>query len=230
LKTVHWNIVPAGSPVYLKKCSHCKEKRPFYNSEKFRVNAQQKQLDVWLIYRCTQCDCSWNIDVHSRVSPKQLDPNRYHGFLENDRELAKQIACDLQVIRQNHVQVSYEGMDYLPLTQPLSWEEIQQLEDELVEICITCPLYFGLNLSQLLKREWGLSRRQLQELNDAHILYLESGESIVKAKLKHSLKLFVKIKKGVQKKQDEPTALHSLSNQQCLASELLPAGRANIRD
>ena len=37
------------------RCGGCGKKREFVNSGKFRVNANGKNVDVWLIYRCSKC-------------------------------------------------------------------------------------------------------------------------------------------------------------------------------
>jgi hypothetical protein len=86
-------VSPVSSPAVVRHCSRCNADRPFVSSGRFRVNAQKRRLDVWLIRLCADCDCTWNQRLHQRVSPESLgeDLERYH---RNDPELAAIAAGD----------------------------------------------------------------------------------------------------------------------------------------
>ena len=47
---VTWRVVPLHTPRVIRRCSRCDTTRNFACTEKFRVNAQKRLLDVWLIY------------------------------------------------------------------------------------------------------------------------------------------------------------------------------------
>ena len=55
-------------------CSRCRGIKPFRCSEKFRLNANGKRLDAWLIYRCASCDNTWNRPVLERRNRRDIDP------------------------------------------------------------------------------------------------------------------------------------------------------------
>lgn len=78
----------------LRRCGGCGKKMAFVCSGKFRVNANGRRLDVWLIYRCEKCGRTLNVPIYERVPPERLSPEMYEGFLENDRELAMEYAGD----------------------------------------------------------------------------------------------------------------------------------------
>lgn len=78
----------------LRRCGGCGKKMAFVCSGKFRVNANGRRLDVWLIYRCEKCGRTLNVPIYERVPPEKLSPEIYEGFLENDRELAMEYAGD----------------------------------------------------------------------------------------------------------------------------------------
>lgn len=78
----------------LRRCGGCGKKMAFVCSGKFRVNANGRRLDVWLIYRCERCGRTLNVPIYERVPPERLSPEIYEGFLENDRELAMEYAGD----------------------------------------------------------------------------------------------------------------------------------------
>ena len=71
-----------------RHCPRCKTRRSFVSSGKFRVNAQKKRIDVWLIFRCSQCDDRWNWPIHERRSVGALDPAELEALAQNDPGLA----------------------------------------------------------------------------------------------------------------------------------------------
>jgi hypothetical protein len=55
-------------------CASCSTARAFVCSERFRVNAQKKSLDVWLNYRCECCEDVWKFPLLERRSVSELGP------------------------------------------------------------------------------------------------------------------------------------------------------------
>lgn len=66
----------------------------FVSAGKFRVNANGRRLDIWLIYRCEKCGRTLNVPIYERVLPEKLDPELYQRFLDNDQQVAEDIASD----------------------------------------------------------------------------------------------------------------------------------------
>ncbi|TGQ24417.1 DUF1062 domain-containing protein, partial [Mesorhizobium sp. M4B.F.Ca.ET.214.01.1.1] len=60
---IHWTIAPEIAPRPLINCNRCGGVKAYRCSGKFRVNANGKRIDVWLIYRCADCDNSWNFGI-----------------------------------------------------------------------------------------------------------------------------------------------------------------------
>jgi hypothetical protein len=48
-------VIPQGTPKVVKNCPKCGGGSHFINTKKFRVNANKKYLDIWLIYQCEKC-------------------------------------------------------------------------------------------------------------------------------------------------------------------------------
>ena len=84
----------ADAPIHSRHCSKCKKASRFACSGKFRVNANGKHLDVWLIYRCERCNTTWNQEIYARVKPSRIDKELYQAFLENDWDTALRYAGD----------------------------------------------------------------------------------------------------------------------------------------
>lgn len=94
MSSLTWRVCAVDAPRVRRSCPRCNTTRPFAHSGCFRVNGNGRKLDVWLIYRCTHCDRTWNREVFARVRPEDLghDLVRYE---RNDPELAHAVACDV---------------------------------------------------------------------------------------------------------------------------------------
>lgn len=160
--TFTWEIRVKNTPLLIKKCSHCDSDR-FYCSEKFRMNAQKKNIDVWLIYRCVKCDNTCNLTLLSRSKPDLIDRSLFHRFSMNDKQTAWQYAFSAELERKNNLKLDYSGVEY-EVVNALSLEEILQLPDEVINIEIKCNLEFNLKLSSFIRRCFSLSANQVKRL------------------------------------------------------------------
>ena len=85
IKESTWRIKVLNPPHLNKQCSRCKNHK-FYCSEKFRMNAQKKNIDIWLIYRCSSCDNTFNMTILSRTKSDLIDKGLFDKFSKNDKE------------------------------------------------------------------------------------------------------------------------------------------------
>jgi hypothetical protein len=81
---VTWILRAAHTPRVPRHCPRCDATRGFVSSDKFRVNAHKRRVDVWLVYQCPECDFTWNASVVRRATPEEIGPARFHLFQEND--------------------------------------------------------------------------------------------------------------------------------------------------
>lgn len=88
-----------------RHCKKCGGKREFVSSGLFRVNANKRKLDVWLVYRCARCGASWNLPIYERVSVGRLSPEEREGFAQNDAALARQYAMDAALLARHGCEV-----------------------------------------------------------------------------------------------------------------------------
>ncbi|KHD34959.1 hypothetical protein NL50_14950 [Clostridium acetobutylicum] len=107
MKRIDWNIQYLSLPPVIKHCKKCGKKTEFICSGMFRINAQRKYLDVWLIYKCSNCNSTWNMTIYTRVKPKSIEPKLLEVFHNNDKELAERYAVNLELIRKNGVELGY---------------------------------------------------------------------------------------------------------------------------
>jgi hypothetical protein len=88
LHAVVWTLRAARPPRVWRHCPRCDARRAFASSERFRVNAQKRRVDVWLIHRCPDCDFTWNATVVERATPEEIGAARYALFQDNDAATA----------------------------------------------------------------------------------------------------------------------------------------------
>ena len=72
MKQITWEINCLSTPHITRYCKKCKTKAEFQSSGAFRVNAQKKTIDVWLIYKCINCDSTWNMTIYTRITPGSI--------------------------------------------------------------------------------------------------------------------------------------------------------------
>lgn len=99
-----WIIRPDHLPVVLRRCPKCGKKTEFENSGRFRVNANGCLLDVWLIYRCSVCETTWNMAVYERVKADSLDEEEYMHFMDNDIQLAAEVGSRPELFAANRAE------------------------------------------------------------------------------------------------------------------------------
>ena len=160
--TFTWEIRVKNCPLLIKKCSHCDSDR-FYCSDKFRMNAQKKNIDVWLIYRCVKCDNTCNMTLLSRTKPDLIDKKLFHSFSMNDREVAWQYAFSAGVASRNNLQLDYDSVEY-EVINTVSLEDILNMSSEIISIQVKCDFDLSLKLSSLIKRCLPLSSTRLKLL------------------------------------------------------------------
>ena len=170
-------------PLLIKKSSRCDSDR-FYCSDKFRMNAQKKNIDVWLIYRCVKCDNTCNMTLLSRTKPDLIDKKLFHSFSMNDREVAWQYAFSAGVASRNNLQLDYDSVEY-EVINTVSLEDILNMSSEIISIQVKCDFDLSLKLSSLIKRCLPLSSTRLKLLFEKGYISLLSGKTSSKCKVKN---------------------------------------------
>lgn len=176
-----WVIKPKTTPIIIRNCSKCGPSSKFICSGNFRINANGKNMDVWLIYKCSKCDTTWNMEILSRVKPQQIDPLLYQSFAKNDFEAAMQYAFNQNVMNRNKAVVSYEEVSYIV--------EKSNLNDPNYALEIVSQYDFGLRLDKLLGEELGLSRTKIKELFEMSRIISDEMKLTAKSKIKDIIKI-----------------------------------------
>jgi hypothetical protein len=78
-----WVIRELALPVIVEACVSRRSTR-HHPTGKFRVNANGKLLDVWMLICCDLCDRTSKIPIHERIHVQALESARLLGYENND--------------------------------------------------------------------------------------------------------------------------------------------------
>ncbi|HEY7639364.1 MAG TPA: DUF1062 domain-containing protein [Steroidobacteraceae bacterium] len=176
LRSERWSIRPLELPRPWRYCASCATARAFVCSERFRVNAQKKSLDVWLNYRCASCEDLWKLPLLERRPVRELAP-ALEAFARHDPAMVWRYAFDISRLRphviriDSDVRVQIERRPFAAATAPPGY------------ICIEFDVPFAcdLRLDRLLARELKISRSSLQvdpQQRDALRKRLRDGQRV----------------------------------------------------
>lgn len=144
-----WIITPDELPFVIRRCPKCGKKTEYKNSGKFRVNANGRLIDVWLIYRYGKCETSWNMAIWERAEAGHLDEKEYEGFLKNDPYLAAIYGSDRDLFAKNKAEAANTRTEYhiLEVVTPLPC-----MDDHAIEVEVRVPAGFDLRVDLFLVR------------------------------------------------------------------------------
>lgn len=155
MSTQTLRLVAIETPVVVRRCPGCDVQRKFRSSERFRVNAQKKKLDVWLIYRCEVCSATYNATVIERANPRTICPERLHRFHTNDPETAREVAFEHP--QAEPVQYRMEGQ--LELVAGMVQLELRGP----IDVRLDRLLAHALGVSRSMAAQWVDDRRALRK-------------------------------------------------------------------
>lgn len=191
MKKKMWEIQFLSTPNVLRYCKKCGKKIIFTCSGQFRVNAQRKCLDIWLIYKCSKCNATWNATVYSRISPQSLNSKILDSFYKNDKKLIEKYAMDSGFIQRNGAEIE--------LPQYLIKGDSFSLNEE-VELEIKSEHYLPIKISSLVREKFHISQKEyLQLISDGKIKGI-LNQDLQKSKLKNDTILIFN-----EKTMDKPT-------------------------
>ncbi|QAA32399.1 DUF1062 domain-containing protein [Clostridium manihotivorum] len=196
LKKYQWELVPEKLPVVKRNCPKCNEKATYINTEKFRVNANKNNLDIWMIYQCEKCKSTYNMTIYERIKPFDINKEEYEKFLSNDKELARKYAFNLNMYSKNKAEVIFETVSYALVQKELNASYIK--ENELVfEICCKYPV--EIRVDKLLSDILGLSRSKIKNMHNRGLIFINDGKNSMNSKIKNKMEIHVlKVEENIE--------------------------------
>ncbi|MGI5350077.1 DUF1062 domain-containing protein [Streptomyces sp. CA-250714] len=104
----NWAVVPTCLPLVLRRCHTCASER-FRASGKFRVNANHKLLDAWLLVLCTACGETAKLTVLERMNVRSIRPELLDRLHDNDPGLTAELLQDPAVRRRNRIALDWDN-------------------------------------------------------------------------------------------------------------------------
>jgi hypothetical protein len=150
-----WVVRRTRLPLLSLRCVDCRSESATAGEGRFRVNANGRLLDVWLLVRCVSCDRTSKLTVHERAPARSFDPAELDGYRANDPGLAASRLLDPLLARRNHFTLDWEGAWRLE-TPPAGPGEACPVR---VEVVFEDPV--PVRPERLIARGLGLSRSEV---------------------------------------------------------------------
>jgi hypothetical protein len=99
-------VRPTNLPTIRRRCRTCPSTE-YRTQGRFRVNANHKLLDVWLLALCVQCGETVRLTVLERVHVRSIEPAMLSGFHDNVPALAAKLLADPAVAHRNDVALDW---------------------------------------------------------------------------------------------------------------------------
>ena len=152
-----WLVCPTGLPLIRRRCLSCPSAQ-YRAHGKFRVNANHKLLDVWLLALCVGCGQTVKLTVLERVHVRAIDPSTLTRFHDNDSGLAAKLLADPTLLRRNGVTLDWDGAWTLRKTA------IDVPAAEVIDTSVRFVQRIPIRLTKLLSVGLGVSRSEVQRL------------------------------------------------------------------
>jgi hypothetical protein len=166
---VRWTISPLTAPKPWIACSGCGSLKPFKSSGKIRLNANGKRLDAWLVYKCSDCEKTWNRTLFERRNIRDLSPSTLEALQGNDPEWVRLQEFDIDGLRRKAQRID-ESPD-ATVRKDMVWETAGWT---VLEIELAASFTANLRLDRLLASELVVSRTRLQAMYDKGRLKVHS--------------------------------------------------------
>ncbi|NJQ13727.1 DUF1062 domain-containing protein [Streptomyces bohaiensis] len=157
----NWVVRPVRLPLVRRRCHVCATDG-FRTSGKFRVNANHKLLDIWLLALCTGCDETTKLTVMERRHVRSIRPDLLDRMHLNDPDLAAEVLRNPVVRRRNHIGLDWTGAWSLD-TGGASADADREITDVAVRFEAPIPV----RPSRLIAEGCGRSRADIERLIEA---------------------------------------------------------------
>ena len=181
-----WVVRELGLPSIVKACVWgCRSTR-HHPTGKFRVNANGKLLDVWMLINCELCDRTSKIPIHERIHVRELEHARLVMFEKNDRAMVRHLAMDASLASRAGYRLDWNGTWELETDMP--FYELKGADAAPLEVVIRFEFPAHIRVEKLLMVAFGLSRSAVRGMVDAGRIRLPMA---INARVREDFALFV---------------------------------------
>ncbi|MFE0854957.1 DUF1062 domain-containing protein [Streptomyces mutabilis] len=153
----NWAVAPACLPLVRRRCHACASDR-FRANGKFRVNANHKRIDAWLLVLCATCGDTAKITVLERTNVRSVRPELLDRMHDNDAALAAELLQDPVLLRRNRIALDWEG------AWRLDTGGSDHLDREVIDVSVRFEARIPVRPVRLIAEGCGLSRAEVERL------------------------------------------------------------------
>ncbi|MER5278364.1 DUF1062 domain-containing protein [Streptomyces sp. NPDC002809] len=153
----NWFVAPTCLPLVVRRCHTCAS-GSFRANGKFRVNANHKLLDAWLLALCTSCGETTRLTVLERTHVRSVRPELLDRMHDNDPGLAAELLQDPVVRRRNRIALDWDG------AWRLDTGGSDHLDREVIDIAVRFGAQIPVRPARLIAEGCGLSRAEVERL------------------------------------------------------------------
>ena len=153
----NWVVAPTCLPVVLRRCHTCASER-FRANGKFRVNANHKLIDAWLLVLCTTCGETAKLTVLERTNVRSVRPALLDRLHANDPALAAELLQDPAVRRRNRI-----ALDWADAWR-LDTGGSDHFDREVIDVAVRFAARIPVRPVRLIAEGCGLSRAEVERL------------------------------------------------------------------
>jgi hypothetical protein len=149
--------MPTCLPLVLRRCHACASGH-FRANGKFRVNANHKLIDAWLLALCAACGETTKLTVLERMNVRSVRPELLDRMHDNDPGLAAELLQDPVVRRRNRIALDWDNAWRLDTGGP------DHLDREVIDVRVRFAARIPVRPVRLIAEGCGLSRTEAERL------------------------------------------------------------------
>ncbi|WP_175649324.1 DUF1062 domain-containing protein [Micromonospora avicenniae] len=153
----NWMVVPTCLPLVRRRCHACTSEH-FRASGKFRVNANHKLLDAWLLVLCAGCGETAKLTILERTNVRSVRPELLDQLHDNDLGLTAELLQDPVVQHRNRVALDWDN------AWRLDTAGSDHLDREVVDVSVRFAARIPVRPVRLIAEGCGLSRAEVERL------------------------------------------------------------------
>jgi hypothetical protein len=104
----NWIVTPTCLPLVVRRCHKCASER-FRASGKFRVNANHKLIDAWLLALCASCEETAKLTIFERTNVRSVPPELLDRLHDNDPGLTAELLQDPVLRHRNRIALDWDN-------------------------------------------------------------------------------------------------------------------------
>ncbi|MFB7555426.1 DUF1062 domain-containing protein [Streptomyces brevispora] len=156
----NWVVMPTCLPLVLRRCHTCASES-FRANGKFRVNANHKLLDAWLLALCTACGETTKLTVLERTHVRSVRPELLDRMHDNDPGLAAELLQDPVLRRRNRIALDWDNAWRLDTGGP---DHPDREVVDVIDVSVRFAARIPVRPARLIAEGCGLSRAEVGRL------------------------------------------------------------------